>query len=335
MTRRGILCAGAWCVDRNMQVNHWPEQETVSTILTSQDFGGCPGHNMSSALKRLGATFPVSAHGLVGDDAFGALLLKLCDELGIERSALEMRAGIATSLTYAITARDSGKRTFFHQSGALAIQTPDDFDFTNSTCRIAHLGLPGVHKILDAPWRGEASGWTAVLKKARAAGLQTNMELLTVEPEKIRAVATPFLPWLDMLIINDQEIGAIAGIQTMKNGKADLDACKTAAATVMERFPLALVAVHFPEGAVALARGGTVAECASVRVPQSEIIGSNGAGDCFTAGLLFGHHEGWPLAQSLKLAHASAAVSLRSAATTEAVLNWQDCLKQAEAWGWR
>ena len=335
MTRSGILCAGAWCVDRNLEINHWPAQETVSTILASTDFGGCPGHNMSSALKRLGAPFPVSAQGLVGDDEFGVLLFKICDELGIERSALEMRAGIATSLTYAITARDSGKRTFFHQSGALAVQTPDDFDFLNSTSRIAHLGLPGVHKILDAPWRAEASGWITVLKKARAAGLQTNMELLTVEPEKIRAVATPFLPWLDMLVINDQEIGAIAGMETQSHGQADPQACQAAAADVMARFPLALVVVHFPAGAVGLSRDGKVVHCPSVNVPQSEIVGSNGAGDCFTAGLLFGHHEGWPLLQSLKLAHASAAMSLRSAATTAAVVPWQKCLHQAESWGWR
>jgi len=84
-----------------------------------------------------------------------------------------------------------------------------------------------------------------------------------------------------------------------------------------------------------LARNGDVAEQPSVNVPRSEIIGSNGAGDSFAAGILFGHHEGWPIAQSLKLAHASAATSLRSQATTISILPWRECLKQAEIWGWR
>jgi len=318
-----------------MQVNHWPPEETVAPIIASEDFGGCPGHNMSSALKRLGAPFPVAAQGLVGDDEHGHLLFQICDELGIERSALEMRKGVATSLTYAVTARDTGKRTFFHQSGALALQSPDDFDFSNSNCKFVHLGLPGIHKILDGPWKGEASGWTAVLKKARSAGLKTNMELLTVEPEKIRSVATPFLPFLDMLVINDQEVGAIAEIETVKDGWADATACRAAASSLMQRYPLSLIVIHFPQGAVALSLSGEVAEHVSVNVPKSAIVGSNGAGDCFAAGVLLGQHEGWPLMRCLKLAHASAAMSLRSAATTASVVPWQECLTQADHWGWR
>ncbi len=73
--------------------------------------------------------------------------------------------------------------------------------------RIAHLGLPGVHEILDVPWKDEASGWIAVLRKARAAGLKTNMELVSLDPELIRAVTLPLLPWLDTLICNDHEAG--------------------------------------------------------------------------------------------------------------------------------
>ena len=55
----------------------------------------------------------------------------------------------------------------------------------------------------------------------------------------------------------------------------------------------------------------------------------------FTAGLLFGDHEGWPLHESMKLANACAAASLRSPSTTEAVVPWQECLALAEGWGWR
>jgi sugar/nucleoside kinase (ribokinase family) len=43
---------------------------------------------------------------------------------------------------------------------------------------------------------------------------------------------------------------------------------------------------------------------------QEEIIGSVGAGDAFCAGLLYGCHERWPLAQSIQLAHACARASL-------------------------
>jgi sugar/nucleoside kinase (ribokinase family) len=103
----------------------------------------------------------------------------------------------------------------------------------------------------------------------------------------------------------------------------------------MEATRLSLLAVHYPKGAVAMTRDGTVIEHPSVNVPQAEVVGSNGAGDCFAAGMLFGHHESWTLKQMVRLAHASSASSLRSASTTESVLPWKDCLALAEKWGWR
>ena len=290
---------------------------------------------MSTALKRLGAPFPVSAIGLIGDDIDGNKLIKICDDMGIDRLALELRKGISTSHTLAMTAKDSGKRTFFYSAGAHAVQTPDDFDFTKSTARIVHLGLPGLHEKLDGPWKNETSGWIAVLKKARAAGLKPNIELVSVVPEKIRAAALPMLPYLDTLIINDYEAGAITEIETIKNGVTDATACRNAAEKLMEQNNLSLAAIHFPFGGVVLSRRGEVAECASVNIPKSIVAGTNGAGDAFAAGILFGHHEGWPLMQSLKLAHASAATSLRHESTTGSIENWQECLRLAEAWGWR
>ena len=38
---------------------------------------------------------------------------------------------------------------------------------------------------------------------------------------------------LDLLIVNDHEIGGIAGIETVKDGQTDVDACKAAAAAVL------------------------------------------------------------------------------------------------------
>ena len=335
MERSGILCGGAWCIDRNISINHWPQEETVSVMLSEQHHGGCPGHNMSVGLKKLGAPFPISAIGLIGQDTDGKHLLEICDNYGIERSALISRGDVSTSFTFVMNAADTGKRTFFHSPGSFAVQSPEDFDFSNSTARIIHLGMPGIHKILDVPWNGEVSGWVAVLKKARAAGLKPNIELVSIEPEKIRAAALPLLHYLDTLIINDYEAGALTEIETIKNGVTDPQACKKAAELLMERSDLSLAAIHFPKGGIVLSRNGDIAEHGSVDIPKSAIVGTNGAGDAFAAGILFGHHESWPIMQSLKLAHASAATSMRHESTTGSIENWQECLKLADAWGWR
>jgi hypothetical protein len=56
---------------------------------------------------------------------------------------------------------------------------------------------------MDAPFAAEPNGWVAVLKKARAAGLHTNMELASVAPDTNARLMRPCLPLLDFLIIND------------------------------------------------------------------------------------------------------------------------------------
>jgi sugar/nucleoside kinase (ribokinase family) len=336
MNRSGILCGVAWCIDSNISIATWPPEETVAIILSEDHQGGCPGHNMSTALVKLGASFPVSAIGLIGDDAHGRKLHKICDDHGIDRALLEMRQGLATSYVMAMTAKDTGKRTFFSTAGAHAVQTPDDCDFTKSNARILHLGLPGFHEKLDGPWKNDANGWVTILKKARAAGLKSNLEMASFDVTLIGNVVRPMLPHLDSLIINDFEAAAISGERTIMNGVTDIAACRAVLEKIMQAHSnLEFAVIHFPMGAIAMLKKGEVYAQSSVNVPRTQIVGTNGAGDCFAAGILFGHHEGWSMQQSLKLAHAGAAASLRASSTTASVVKWKECLALADSWGWR
>ena len=95
------------------------------------------------------------------------------------------------------------------------------------------------------------------------------------------------------------------------------------------------VVAHFPEGAVAGGRDGTWASLGSVAAPPGAIAGVNGAGDAFAAGMIYGLHEDWPIADCLKLAHGAAAASMRAVSTTEGVAPVAECLALAEKWGLR
>ena len=333
--RSGIVCAGSWCVDHNMVIDRWPAEETLAIVQSDSRQGGCPGHNMASALKRLGALFPVEGIGLIGDDENGRLLMQICDELGIDRAQLRVRDGMATAVALVMIAKSTGKRSFFYLAGAHVELTPDYFDFTTTRARFVHVGLPGTCAQLDAPWKDDALGWVTVLKAARSAGLKTNIELVSAAPEVIRRTGEPLLPHLDMMVINDFEAGALARIETVRDGVTNVQACRAAAGRLIERSAAGFVAVHFPKGGVVVTRRGDVFEHPSVDVPPSEVVSSNGAGDCFAAGILYGVHEGWPMVQALKLAHATAAASLRAPSTTGTVESWKHCLDLAEKWGWR
>jgi sugar/nucleoside kinase (ribokinase family) len=335
MTREGILTGGTWCVDRNLLLDRWPHENGRADILSAEQGGGGSGCNMAIAIKKLAPEMPVATITLVGDDADGRFLLEEADRYGIDRRRMATTAEVATDYTFAFASLPTGQRTHVSWFGTSNLLTPDDFDFTSDTHRIFHLGLPGVHRLMDRPWNGDANGWVTTLKKARAAGLITNIELASIAPERLIALVRPCLPYLDLVVVNDHEIGGIAGIETVRDQKTDIDACIAAAKVVVAEAAAQHVVVHFPKGAIVANRDGSVVTRPSVNAPPAEVKGANGAGDAFAAGFLYGFHEGWSVEVALGLAHATAAASLRQISTTGSIEPWKACLALADRWGWR
>ena len=335
MQRRGIITGGTWCVDRNRSVEFWPGEEMLAEILSEQRRGGGSACNLAIDVKKLDPAFPVETIGILGDDDDGRLLLEEADAHGIDRAQITITDRAATQYTDAYTSRRSGRRTHIHNPGVGALLTPDHFDFQRTTARIAHLGLPGVHSRMDAPWGPDANGWVTVLRKAKAAGLTTNLELASVSNEQIRTLVRPCLPHLDLLIVNDHEIGALGMENTLEEGETNVAACARAARKTLADGAMHMVIVHFPTGAVAVRRERQTICLPSFQLPPSQIVGPNGAGDAFAAGFLFGLHENWSVPDSLKLAHAVAAACLRSISTTDAVERWRTCLELAGKCGER
>jgi len=335
MSREGILTGGTWCVDRNLLLDRWPHENGRADILSAEMAGGGSGSNMAIAIKQLDSTMPVATITLVGDDPDGRFLVAEADKYGIDRSRMVMTSEVATDYTFAFASLPTGQRTHISWFGTSNLLTPDHFDFAGFNHRIFHLGLPGVHRLMDGPWQDEANGWVATLKKARADGLITNIELASIAPERLTALIRPCLPYLDLVVVNDHEIGGIAGIETVRDHKTDVDACVAAAKAVVAEGIARHVVVHFPRGAIAANRDGTVISKPSVNAPPAEVKGANGAGDAFAAGFLYGFHSGWSVEKSLALAHATAAASLRQISTTAAIEPWKACLALADRWGWR
>jgi sugar/nucleoside kinase (ribokinase family) len=333
--RRGIVCAGTLCVDRVKRIDRWPAEETLAEIDGEAHQGGGSAFNLAVDVRRLAPTIPVEVLGLVGEDADGALIRKNLEAHGVDVGGVRATGEAATAYTDVMTDRRTGRRTFFFHQGASALLTPDHLDLGRATGRILHLGIVGVHRLMDRPWRGAANGWVAVLRQARALGLETNLELASLAPERIVGPGRACLPWLDFLVINDLEAGAVADIATVRDGETDVPASLRAAHLCLEQGAMRLVVVHFPKGAVAVTRDGTTHAQPSVRVPENAILGSVGAGDAFAAGVLVALHERRGIEEALALGHAAAAASLRAVTTVDAVESADACLALARRWGWR
>jgi sugar/nucleoside kinase (ribokinase family) len=335
MTGRGVLTGGTWCADHNKVVEFWPLENEVVEILSEDVAGGGSGCNLAVDLKKLDSTIPVETIGVVGDDEDGRVLIGEADFWGIERSRLQIAPGVRTNYTDAYTSNRTGRRTHIYLQGSSAVLNPEHFDFSRTAARYLHLGLPGIHRQMDREWEGDANGWVAVLRRARTAGLQTNMELCSIAPDKLMRIVRPCLPHLDLLIVNDFEMSAIAGEPSVAAETADVARVMRLAQAVLEMGSMHLVVAHFPEAAVVVPRDGATLVVPSVAVPPEKVVGANGAGDAFAAGTLYGLHEGWTLERAIRLGHAAAAASLRSLGTTEAVASVAECLDLAKRWGWR
>jgi sugar/nucleoside kinase (ribokinase family) len=333
--RSGFVTGGTWCVDRNKLVTHWPTEDGIAEILSAETRNGGSASNLAIDIKRLDPAMHVETIGLVGDDDDGRLLIAEAEAYGIVHAQLVTTDREPTQSTDAFASKASGRRVHLFQRGTASLLTPDHFDFAPTRGRYFHLGMPGIHRIMDAPWGDAENGWVAVLRAAKRHGLQSNLELPSVEAAVLAEVTRPCLPHLDTLIVNDHEIGAIAGEATVADGRTDVEACVRAARMALEKGAMRLVAVHFPRGGIVVTRDGGLLKKPSLAVPPFAIAAANGAGDGFAAGLLYGLHEGWTLDDALTLAHSVAAASLRAVSTVEGVEAWRDCLALVARWGWR
>jgi len=346
--RRGVLCVGTLVVDVAKVVDLYPEQDRLAIIESVGLSTGGPALNLAMDLALVGAGYPLSVAGRVGVDQHADLIRDTLRHNRIDATGVVGEPSAATSFTDAMIVKDGGRRTFFHHIGANGLLTADAVDLASppaSTARILHVGAPGLHPALDDAVdpatdhaAGPGNGWSRLLAAARAAGLRTNLELVTLPPPRLRALVLPCLPHLDSLIVNDLEACSLADVAPPPAGpddEIDWPLLEAVAATLVGRGVHQVVAVHFPGGAVAADALGNRWRQGSVRLPREQIRNATGAGDAFAAGVVHGLHEGWTIADSLRAGVSVAAASLRGAGTSDGVLPLADCLQLGERHGYR
>ncbi len=330
MSRSGIILAGIVVLDIVNIIDHWPEEETIALIERTEHGAGGPPHNAAAGLMKLGAPFPVTLLGAVGDDAYGDILLASGRAYGLDMSHMKTIPGAVTSHTHVMSSKVTGKRTFFVQAGVNDQLTVADLNPRDANAKFYYLGSPGVGKNLDS-----GDGWRTLLAAAREMGMKTCMELVPVAADVIHALVRPCLPLCDYLVVNDYEAESLTAMTLHQGERFDWTAAEAACRKLLDLGVTELACIHHPDGAVAVTVSGEVARAGSVNVDQSEIIGTTGAGDAFYAGLLYGLHENWPLGACLDLGNAAAATSLQSATTSATIRTQFESMAYARQRGLR
>jgi sugar/nucleoside kinase (ribokinase family) len=324
-TRFGIIAAGNWIVDHVKIIDAYPAQDALANIQNEFVNNGGSPFNVLKDLSRLGAAFPLKGIGLVGNDANGKWIKQECKRCGIEASGLFSSDDAATSYTDVMSVASTGRRTFFHQRGANAFLNESHFDFSGSTEKIFHLGYLLLLDALDAIGDDGLTAAARVLHRARQAGLETCVDLVSSESPHFSATVTPSLPFVDYLFLNEFEAEKCTGITLCE--AITLDALRQSAQTLFEKGVNKWVVIHFAQGVYARYKNGEEMIKGALSFPNELIVSSVGAGDALLAGTLFGIHEGWNMNESIKLGICAAASSLLHASCSEGVQRFNDCLK--------
>ncbi|HSI09471.1 MAG TPA: carbohydrate kinase family protein [Rariglobus sp.] len=330
--RSGILAGGNWIIDHVKTLDGWPQQDALANILSESWGNGGSPYNILKDLSRLGAGFPLSAIGLVGDDADGQRILADCRTHGIDTAQLRATSQAPTSYSDVMTDRTTGRRTFFHQRGANALLSPEHFDFSATSAKIFHLGYLLLLDGLDTLDNGIPKA-RDVLRRAHAAGLITSLDCVSEASDRFHAVVKPVLPEADILFVNDYEAEQLTGLTLGRAATINRAIVEQAARTLLAFGVRHHVIIHFPEGACAASSDGTVIWQPSVRVPAALIAGAAGAGDAFASGCLLALHNDQPLAAALELGVCAAATSLLHPTCSESVLPATEALRFGQKHG--
>jgi sugar/nucleoside kinase (ribokinase family) len=330
-----VWLAGHWIVDVHKEIRHWPEPETLTEVLGVRESNGGAAFNVACGLARLLPGVPLSGVGLVGDDGPGRWLLEHCRQLGIGTAFLHARAGAATSFTDVMTERGTGRRTFFHLPGANALLAERDFPATPEAGKIFYLGYLGLLETLDYLDADGRNGASRLIERFASAGFLTCADLVSAPNPDLAAQVGPCLVHLDYLFTNEWEGARLLGTVLPKGNRIAPDQALRMASAILALGVRRAVVLHFPKGAVLVARDGTMLTQGAVEVPAAAVAGTAGAGDAFAAGFIAGLHEDLDPDACLEAAVCAAAASLGSITCSDAILPLDEVLRTGRHRGFR
>lgn len=331
--RAGIICAGNWIVDLVHDIAHWPRESDLTHIRAqTRGIGGGPA-NVISALARFQTGYPLWPMGALGDDDYAAFVRSECDALGLPTDGLLTKPETATAHTHVMSVAGQS-RTFFYQGGSNDVLEARDVGALldrDLNAKIFYLGYLTLLETLDRIGADGKTGAAHVLKQARAAGMITCVDLVSIDRPDFADIVNPALPEIDYLIVNEVEAARAAGHCLPDGNEPTTDTLVNLGTDLIAKGVRRAVVIHCPGQAVAVQKDGETQIAAFEDLPADRIVSALGAGDAFCAGVLHGIHEDWPLDKSLQLAYVSARASLQGATATEAIPPLTTLLAETEA----
>ena len=332
--RKGICVAGNLVVDITYPIERWPRQSELTTITEgiTRSVGGAVC-NVVTDLARMDKSLPLSALGVIGQDAEGDFIL---EQLGKYRNvdlSLLGREG-ATSFTAVMSDNRTKARTFFQYRGANALFDESFIDWEKIDAELLHVGYILLLDALDQEDAEYGTKMARLLAEARRRGLKTSIDVVTETGDRFRTLVPPALRYTDYCVINELEAQQITGVPLRdESEKLYPENMKEALERMKELGVSTWAVIHCPEGGYGLDEENRYVSLPSLRLPEGYIRGTVGAGDAFCAGVLYGAQKRWALPESIRLGTCAAAASLSEPGASEGVGTAEEVLKLWDRFG--
>lgn len=298
--KNGIAVAGSVLVDSINEISAYPQIGELTKIKSVQkSVGGCVP-NVAIDLKRICPELTVKAVGKIGADENGEYVKDILLASGVDVSNLSIGKD-KTSFTEVMSVT-GGQRTFFTYPGASADFGVNDIPMDALNVKMLHLGY---FLLLDKIDNGDGE---LLLKRAKENGVKTSIDLVSENSDRYKLVL-PCLKYVDNLIINEVEAGALIGIEPKRENLIKI-AERLKSYGVLER-----VIIHTPELGICVSQNG-VELVPAYALPKNFIVGTTGAGDAFCAGALYGIYQNKTDKEILEFASAAAVAALSKADAT-------------------
>ncbi|NLW46037.1 MAG: carbohydrate kinase family protein [Firmicutes bacterium] len=330
--KKGIAVAGNMIVDTIYPVDHYPQIGELATIEDNiKKATGGAVCNVIVDLAKLDATIPLTALGVIGADEAGRFIeAYLSDYPNIDCSQI-VREG-TTSFTAVMSDNSTKQRTFFHFRGANARFSEEHLNWDRLNVDLLHVGYILLLDELDRPDSEYGTKMARMLASAQRKGIRTSVDMVSDREDRFKKIAPPALKYTDYCIINEIEAERTTGIVIRNKDGIDEAKLDLALTAIKEMGVAEWVVVHAPEGGYGLnCVSGERAKVKSLKLPDGYIKGTNGAGDAFCAGVLYGAYQEKPLAEAIEIGIACASCSLSEPGATEGMRSYDQVLKLYQA----
>lgn len=280
---RVVVC-GSLNMDVVVQSARRPSTGETLLGATVSFMPGGKGLNQAIAAARLGV--PTTMIGAVGNDVFGSSLRGFLTDNGVDSSGVREIDGPATGVAIIQVAR---------KDNAITVASGANLHFTRKMVG----QVPRRDEVWVAQFETSIVATQAILRRARAAGARTVLNLAPFQPHPDR-----LLNWVDVAVLNEIELSQATGVK-LRSHPSQRDVV-AAGQKLRARGARIVVATLGARGAVVVnAEGAT-----SLPALKAKVVDTTGAGDCFVGAFAARLAKGATPVEAARFASVAAACSV-------------------------